>query len=540
MKKLLFSCFLALGIGANAQIYVNESFEAGSPVTFAITGGYTASTGVYNITPSSCDGLSAIGGNNYQASPTASATVNLVYTKPAATTANGNKIDVSFTVSTQPYNATSTVSGSVNVAYSTDGGTTYIPFGTPLTLTSGTGVGQTCTPYSATIPATAAVTGNFKLRIQSVSNNALNDFYTFFDKVEIVQEVTAAPLCATLSSPAAGATGVSVRPTFAWASVENAQTYKVKIGTTAGAEDVLSAVAVTNSFTASSTAILPANTLLYATIIPVNSIGEATGCTSVTFTTGANGLAPFCGPLTSSAPSSMTPIKSVNLNGVVNDSDPTATAAGTYAAHEDFTTAIINVKNNITTVPITVKGIGIGTNGFAMSVFVDWNEDGDFNDAGEAYFNTTATIKRSTTITGGVITLTGTLPIPAGTTLGNKRMRVKYNFSGTTLNTTLTTACSDLTNGQAEDYTIAYEQFLGTTDLSKSNISVYPNPFTDVLKISDMKGVKSISISDVSGRQVKTLAPSAEINVSSLKAGLYIVTLQMEDGSVKSIKAIKK
>lgn len=540
MKKILLSCFLAFGIGASAQIYVSESFEAGTPATFAITGGYTGASGVYNITPSSCDGMSAIGGNNYQAAPTASATLNLVYTKPGGMTANGKKIDVSFTVSTQPYGATSTVSGTVNVSYSTDGGTTYLPVGTPLTLTSGVGAGQTCTPYAVTIPESAAVTGNFKLRIQSVSDAASNDFYTFFDKVVVAQEVTAIPVCTSLASPVSGATGVSVRPTLSWPAVENAQTYKVKIGTTAGSEDVLTGESLTNSYTPSSTNVLPASTLLYVRIIPVNTLGEATGCTETTFTIGANVIAPYCGPLSSSAPTNMTPIKSVSLAGTVNDSDLTATTAGSYNPHEVFTATAIDVKNDITTMPITVKGIGIGANGFAMSVFIDWNEDGDFDDVGESYFNTTATIKRSTTITGGVITLTGTLPIPAGTALGLKRMRVKYNFSGATLNSTLTTACSDLTNGQAEEYTINYKSSLATSNATKAKLSVYPNPFQDVLKISDMKGVKSISVSDVSGRQVKNLKPSAELNLSDLKTGLYIVTLQMEDGTIQSFKAIKK
>ena len=81
---------------------------------------------------------------------------------------------------------------------------------------------------------------------------------------------------------------------------------------------------------------------------------------------------------------------------------------------------------------------------------------------------------------------------------------------------------------------------LNLTVLYKTNISVYPNPFTDVLKISDVKGVKSVSVNDISGREVKTLAPAAELNLSNLKAGLYIVNLKMEDGSVKTFKAIKK
>ena len=74
---------------------------------------------------------------------------------------------------------------------------------------------------------------------------------------------------------------------------------------------------------------------------------------------------------------------------------------------------------------------------------------------------------------------------------------------------------------------------------TKEGLSIYPNPFQNVLKISDVKGVKSVVVSDVSGRQVKSMAPSTELDLSALKTGLYIVTLQMEDGTVKSFKAVK-
>ena len=182
----------------------------------------------------------------------------------------------------------------------------------------------------------------------------------------------------------------------------------------------------------------------------------------------------------------------------------------------------------------------VANNGWGASVFIDWNEDGDFLDAGESYFNTTATMLRTTTVTNGKATLSGNLAIPTGATLGQKRLRVKYNFTGTTINLPLTTACTDLSNGQVEDYTIDYKSFLAVSDLNKADISVYPNPFKDILKISDVKGVKSITVNDMSGRAVKSLEPAAEINLSNLKEGLYIVNLKMEDGSVKTFKAIKK
>lgn len=93
-----------------------------------------------------------------------------------------------------------------------------------------------------------------------------------------------------------------------------------------------------------------------------------------------------------------------------------------------------------------------------------------------------------------------------------------------------------------DDVSVTNAATLAVSDTSKdkSTVSVFPNPFTDVLKISDVKGVKSITVNDMSGRAVKSLEPAAEINLSNLKEGLYIVNLKMEDGSVKTFKAIKK
>jgi len=78
-------------------------------------------------------------------------------------------------------------------------------------------------------------------------------------------------------------------------------------------------------------------------------------------------------------------------------------------------------------------------------------------------------------------------------------------------------------------------------DANKKKLSVYPNPFRDVLSISEIEKVTSVTISDVSGRAVRTIDnPSKEINLSFLNAGLYLVTLKMKDGTQFTVKAIKK
>lgn len=101
---------------------------------------------------------------------------------------------------------------------------------------------------------------------------------------------------------------------------------------------------------------------------------------------------------------------------------------------------------------------------------------------------------------------------------------------------------STATDGQFQ--VSAYDSsLLATSEVSqaKNDLKAYPNPFADVLNISDISKVKSVSIVDVAGRLVKTIEnPSSALQLGDLKQGLYLVTLNMKDGSKQTIKAIKK
>jgi len=81
---------------------------------------------------------------------------------------------------------------------------------------------------------------------------------------------------------------------------------------------------------------------------------------------------------------------------------------------------------------------------------------------------------------------------------------------------------------------------LSVTSVLNDNLLVYPNPFTDILNISDIKNVANISVMDMSGRLVKTSIPSAELNLSSLNQGNYLLVIAMKDGNRKTVKVIKK
>lgn len=75
---------------------------------------------------------------------------------------------------------------------------------------------------------------------------------------------------------------------------------------------------------------------------------------------------------------------------------------------------------------------------------------------------------------------------------------------------------------------------------TKENILVYPNPFADILKISDVKGIKSIHIADIAGRNLKTLPPTNELDLRDLKTGMYLISFLFENGSTRTVKVIKK
>jgi len=125
-----------------------------------------------------------------------------------------------------------------------------------------------------------------------------------------------------------------------------------------------------------------------------------------------------------------------------------------------------------------------------------------------------------------------------------------YNLTSYTgANTVFAFYASDGSVNDSEDYEFFIDNFkvesatLATLEASKDkdNIKAYPNPFTDVLNISNADRVKSVSVSDVSGRLLKTIdQPFSALHLGDLKQGLYFITLNMKDGSKQSIKAIKK
>jgi hypothetical protein len=102
----------------------------------------------------------------------------------------------------------------------------------------------------------------------------------------------------------------------------------------------------------------------------------------------------------------------------------------------------------------------------------------------------------------------------------------------------------DSTTDNGEFQISAYDSTtLSTQETNADNkkITVHPNPFSDTLTLSEVSDVTSVSITDTSGRLIKTIEkPSSSLHLKDLKEGLYFITLKMEGGNVKTIKTVKK
>lgn len=79
-----------------------------------------------------------------------------------------------------------------------------------------------------------------------------------------------------------------------------------------------------------------------------------------------------------------------------------------------------------------------GINTYGFNIWVDWNDDMDFNDPNELVYASGSYVSSAA----------GSFTVPAGATVGNHRMRIRANYFSTN-----PSACGTITNGETEDYT---------------------------------------------------------------------------------------
>ena len=84
---------------------------------------------------------------------------------------------------------------------------------------------------------------------------------------------------------------------------------------------------------------------------------------------------------------------------------------------------------------------------------------------------------------------------------------------------------------------------LNTSELTKSDFTYYPNPVKDVLNFNSDNTISTISVYNLAGQNidyVKVNQSNYTLNTTKLNTGVYIVKVDFENGTNKTIKIIKK
>ncbi|ESU22946.1 peptidase M4, thermolysin [Flavobacterium saliperosum S13] len=206
------------------------------------------------------------------------------------------------------------------------------------------------------------------------------------------------------------------------------------------------------------------------------------------------------------------------------------TSAGT-AGYENFTAQSTNAgRGTAYTITVTPTWTSsVYPEGYA--VWIDYNQNGVFTDAGELVWSKTAS---TTTPVSGSIT------IPATATLGATRMRVSMKYNG------VPTSCEAFSYGQVEDYTVNITSVpVATPTLVLNEVEeyliLYPNPTDSYLNITttDSRAL-SYRIVNYLGQEVKKgkFTQQESINVSDLTSGIYI--FESHDGQKSVSKRFVK
>jgi hypothetical protein len=126
-------------------------------------------------------------------------------------------------------------------------------------------------------------------------------------------------------------------------------------------------------------------------------------------------------------------IKNITLAGLNNSSS--------WSTFSDFSfkRACLH-KQTPYTISIDTEGTNLN---MELLIWIDWNNDKDFDDTGELVFQSPA---------GANTSYTATITPPLSAITGNVRMRIRYNFQGVGSNST---PCGNSGFGEVEDYTIS-------------------------------------------------------------------------------------
>lgn len=209
------------------------------------------------------------------------------------------------------------------------------------------------------------------------------------------------------------------------------------------------------------------------------------------------------------------------------------------AGYQDFTGSVFNLQAGSTYSSTFTPAFSGASKAECWRVWIDFNHDYDFADAGELVFLAN---KKKTAISGNIT-------IPAGALLGVTRMRVSMKRNSASV------PCEVFASGEVEDYTINITASVRGTeaeapavvmlgDETPEEIRLYPNPVAGMLTVrieESWLGAK-VSLIDLAGRIISEQIMHEtilQVGTAEFSPGIYFLVFQ-KNGRLVQKKFIKQ
>ena len=286
-------------------------------------------------------------------------------------------------------------------------------------LSASVGINGASTFLSVTPGATSTVSGVTANNAIGATTNLVNKKFTFTPPPP--------PACAapsTLTTSNITNTTATISWTAASPAPASGYQYYYSTSATAPTAGTTPSGSTGAGVTTATLTGLTANTTYYFWVRSnCGGSGTSTWAGSSTFFTG------YCQPSGTGANSSLTNV--VTSGGITNLSNASGFTAGGYANYTAFSCSqSAGGTINFTLTYVSDPG---------TKIFIDWNNDLDFNDAGENVYSSNGYV---------FSTVSGSFTVPVGQAVGNYRMRIVADW-----NATNPVACPVGINGETEDYT---------------------------------------------------------------------------------------
>ena len=314
-----------------------------------------------------------------------------------------------------------------------------------------------------------------------------------------------------LTSPSMNITGVGLSPIFSWEEISNISSYDIEIATDQQFSSVLFSENIsTNSFSGAS---LEESTVYYWRVKAKNTCGEGDFSEISSFTT-QNCSVCFSDGNTSYVTST--------TRVVFNTIDNSSGKPGAYSDYTDISTTVRPDEIHDLTVQVNTDGDFI----VHTKVWIDWNQDCDFDNVNEEYDLGTAENVADAATTLSPLSIT----IPSDAIEGLTTMRVSTKYASDP------TSCMTGQDAEVEDYTLVVDATLFLEDSIFEGFNLYPNPSNGSFNLkfnAESNENIQIQLYDLTGRLVKELLFfntsfqfSERISFQNTAKGFYVLKIK--------------